>query len=469
VPRLTRSLFRDLALYMMGFGLVVGVAFPPLVVAVGIVDADRAYTVAFWCITVSAGLVVGAVNIVLARWVVGARMRVLSDSMKHVTDRLAGSSFSDAASSLDPTALRIPFASADTIGEAAEAFDRLSDTLAKSQAVERAVSEFNRTITASLEVDRLAGESLAQLVRVGGASAGALFLAEHGELRVQATVNRLPVARIAACAPVRRVLDGETAVQFRLPVRESRRHGDVACHEILAQPIRLGEEALGILTLVRDDLFAPEAVSLVAVLTQTLAVALNNAATRAQLERAAILDELTGCFNRGFGQRRCQEEFARAVQSGMSLGALMLDIDRFKQVNDTFGHFVGDRVLCRVAQVARDHLREGDVFVRLGGEEFLALLPGASRAQAIDVAERIRAAVEHSDVHEGAAVVGVSVSVGVSAYPDNDAATAADMLCLADDALYAAKRQGRNRVVGSTALGPAPAPETDVAPATIAS
>jgi two-component system cell cycle response regulator len=125
----------------------------------------------------------------------------------------------------------------------------------------------------------------------------------------------------------------------------------------------------------------------------------------------------------------------------------MFDIDHFKRVNDTYGHLVGDRVIKQIAQIVRSVAREGDVSMRYGGEEFLMVLPGASVDDAAKVAERLRRAVEASHIVAGAKSIGVTVSVGVVSFPGCPASDETDCVRMADEALYAAKAGGRNRVI----------------------
>ena len=163
------------------------------------------------------------------------------------------------------------------------------------------------------------------------------------------------------------------------------------------------------------------------------------------LHRLAMVDELTGLPNRRAVQQRLADAFRQARRQRQSLSLLMVDLDRFKAVNDTHGHAVGDQVLRHVAQVLAGVLRSGDWAGRLGGEEFLVVLPGAAAAQAADVAERMRRAVAESPCIGPAGPLPVTVSIGVGAL--DDAAQSADELVdRADVLLYRAKREGRNLV-----------------------
>jgi diguanylate cyclase (GGDEF)-like protein len=174
---------------------------------------------------------------------------------------------------------------------------------------------------------------------------------------------------------------------------------------------------------------------------------MNNAIDHDRLQRLAALDPLTGIYNRRFGLGRLHEEFGRAVRNGSPLGVLMFDIDHFKDVNDTYGHLVGDRVLKSICAIARSSsLREGDVLLRYGGEEFVVVLPAASADDIRIVGERLRRSIEDSSLSDGAKTVKVTISVGGAAYPNHNVENEDVLLRLSDEAMYLAKNTGRNRV-----------------------
>ena len=135
------------------------------------------------------------------------------------------------------------------------------------------------------------------------------------------------------------------------------------------------------------------------------------------------------------------------VRAEGPLGVLMLDLDHFKSVNDVYGHVVGDRVLRAVARACRRVIREGDVLVRYGGEEFLVLLPGAGAEDVAQIGERIRRAVSETTVAEGDQRIGVTVSLGGTTYHDSGSSSPESLVAQADAALYEAKAAGRDRLL----------------------
>lgn len=167
---------------------------------------------------------------------------------------------------------------------------------------------------------------------------------------------------------------------------------------------------------------------------------------RAELTRLATVDELTGLYNRRFFLKRLGDEIDRAVRYGSPLSLLMLDVDHFKRVNDTYGHVVGDAVLASLAGVIRSTFRRTDVAARYGGEEFCALLPQTDRTGAEQVAERLRQAFTVQPIElQGGARLTVTCSIGVAVL-GSDGVDGQALLKVTDARLYRAKAAGRNRV-----------------------
>jgi diguanylate cyclase (GGDEF)-like protein len=164
------------------------------------------------------------------------------------------------------------------------------------------------------------------------------------------------------------------------------------------------------------------------------------------LGELAAVDGLTGLFNRRHFLEIAAAEWTRARRYARPLSALMIDIDHFKAVNDSFGHDVGDQVIVRVAAACRDGKRNSDLVARYGGEEFMLLLPETDALDACLVAERLRQQVERNSLMVGEHKVAITVSIGV-AHADSSMRDLADLIKQADLALYAAKRTGRNRVM----------------------
>jgi two-component system, cell cycle response regulator len=174
-----------------------------------------------------------------------------------------------------------------------------------------------------------------------------------------------------------------------------------------------------------------------------------------RMRETAVRDRLTNLFNRNAFEERLSAEVAFARRHGTTIGVVMIDIDFFKQVNDTYGHSAGDAVLRSVAQGLQNTVRAEDITGRYGGEELSVIARGIDRAGLAQFAERIRRTVEAGSVPTGDAVIKVTASCGVAGVTGANArkVTSTSLVHEADMALYEAKRQGRNRVVISDAFG----------------
>lgn len=164
-----------------------------------------------------------------------------------------------------------------------------------------------------------------------------------------------------------------------------------------------------------------------------------------EIYRLSITDNLTGIPNQRALRDELQRELSRARRHTLPTTFLMLDIDRFKQVNDLYGHLAGDAVLARVARAVRESTRDGDMVARYGGEEIAVLMPQTDLPEACGVAERIRAAIEALVTEYRGLSISVTVSIGCASLQPEDA-TLEDLVKRTDDKLYEAKSAGRNRV-----------------------
>jgi two-component system chemotaxis response regulator CheY len=247
------------------------------------------------------------------------------------------------------------------------------------------------------------------------------------------------VAAIAATQPDA-ILLGDAALELldRLPA-------DAVPMIVLAQ----GREALpdALRRGARDCIVAPfDPAELDARLAAALRVkALHDALVDAnrRLAAQALTDELTGLANRRDGELRLERQVALCVRGGQDLGLIRIDVDHFKDINDTRGHQAGDRVLAEVAHRLADAVRAGDELARWGGDEFVVLLPNTDRAGIVRAAERLRMAVAEAPIALEGDDAAVTISIGWAHWAGD---TASDLLLRADRALYAAKDAGRDTI-----------------------
>jgi two-component system cell cycle response regulator len=164
-----------------------------------------------------------------------------------------------------------------------------------------------------------------------------------------------------------------------------------------------------------------------------------------EMRHLAETDPLTNCFNRRALMEKLEQEMDRAARYATMLTGMMIDIDNFKQINDTHGHLVGDRVLKQLANLLKREQRSVDVVARYGGEEFVVLLPETTSAESRNFAERILRRVATHDFGEAGQSVRVTISIGIATFPDERVSDGESLLRLADSHLYRAKSDGRNR------------------------
>jgi diguanylate cyclase (GGDEF)-like protein len=236
----------------------------------------------------------------------------------------------------------------------------------------------------------------------------------------------------------------------QLPVKPVQMGQERMSESWLGVPILLGKELLGLLALASytPNAFDEDDAAILSNVAGQAALAIDNARHHAEVEEQARRDSLTGAYNHGYLLRRLEEEVELARPNQTPVSLIMMDIDYFKQYNDTYGHVVGDEVLCLLVQAVQLHIKKADVVGRWGGEEFAVALPGTSSRQALMVAERIRstlASMELSD-RDGNPIPKPTVSQGIATFPQ-DVNSAPELVDVADQALYVAKQRGRDQIM----------------------
>ena len=307
-------------------------------------------------------------------------------------------------------------------------------------AIQRSGQAFGKT----LERGALLELAVQTAVDGVGAHAGraALRTEAHGRLEEVAGEGDVNRYRDAIAAAEAAALEAETTVETEVA-------GDFA----LSHPLRAQDSGriLGMLSVVRaGERFTPGEREVFGFLAGQTGVSIENVDLHDTVKRQAVTDELTGLFN----HRRFQEVIANEVQrtkrGGPGMALIMLDIDNFKRVNDTYGHMQGDLVLREVARVLRESSREIDEPARYGGEEMAVALPGTDLDGAFLFAERVRRSIESLQMPliDGEGSLRVTASFGAASLPPHqDKADKDDLVAAADAALYRAKRSGKNRTV----------------------
>lgn len=226
------------------------------------------------------------------------------------------------------------------------------------------------------------------------------------------------------------------------------RYGGIPTRSYLGVPLFLRDKVIGVISMqsTQPNAYSDDQIHLLETISTQAAVAIENARLYRVAQFAATTDDLTQLLNRRELFRRAEQEFERANRYRHPLAMMMIDFDRFKVVNDTYGHMAGDQVLRTMARVVQENMRLVDVVGRYGGEEILVLMPETNAEQAIGAAERLRKQVEETVVVANGVEIQVTISVGITGLSTAEGQTLATMIGRADAALMKAKQSGRNRV-----------------------
>lgn len=311
-------------------------------------------------------------------------------------------------------------------------------------------------LTRSLELEVVLQEVLAKIAEVAHWDAGAVFLREEDGSYTLVAHRGLPENDMAQLTQIFAKRDTAAGSQqgkdeftffdargfFR--TREAEKSGSATFSSGVLVPLKHQDETRGMLLLfhrTKDQLSDPER-NVLEALGKQIGVAVENARLYQKVKSMAEHDALTGLYNRRKFFAVLDLELKRCKRYNTKCAVLLFDVDHFKDYNDTFGHLAGDECLRQIGSLIRQSIRETDTAARYGGEEFVVLVVEVDARGAITVAERLRKRLEAAGQKEPLP----TVSIGVAVYPD-DAQTAQDLLLIADNNLYTAKRLGRNRTV----------------------
>ncbi len=445
--KITKKIFLDLAIYMIGFGIIIGIVFPFFTRLFG-VKPEIAYSPLFFAACISAGIIVGAVNIILSRFVIGSKLKILISKMRMVRDNLIKVAHGGDPGDCTPQKCHIHIDSTDEIGETAKTFNILVDTLSNSLSIERTMQDYTKMLTSQLELEKLTKNALSHILSSTNLNAGAILVQSEGELKLLDVSGIKQPEKLSNHPMVIEILKTKKGRITDVPpdVKIDGLLLEFRPKTIIIEPLIYNDVAIGVIVLTSESKYtAADALSHLSMLLQSLSLALHNAIVHDQIQRLAAIDPLTGLLNRRYGMIRFNEEYSKAVRLEGFLGIIMFDIDHFKKVNDTYGHMVGDKVLIYISKLIKPILRKGDVIMRYGGEEFCAILPGASAKDSLEMAERLRFAIQEGKVNYLDYEVKVTLSLGVSSYPENNVQNEQDLLHAADKALYTSKESGRNK------------------------
>lgn len=317
-------------------------------------------------------------------------------------------------------------------------------------------------ISSQLEIQKLYDTLLEKAVALIGAAGGELGIySEEENMLTLSACHNMEKDNRGASIPLGQGILGQVALSRKPLILRGNIQGDERFSQlfsdvhpnswtgVIASPIYTTKKLLGVLNLVEtraEHVFTKSDLQILTLFTDHIAITLENARLFQEVQNLATVDELTKIKNRRRLFDLGQLEFDRARRHELSLSAVMIDIDHFKRVNDTYGHAAGDQVMRILAQRCQQEIRKADIFGRYGGEEFTIILPHTVSQDALNLAERLRARIARRPFKTERGEIPITISLGVASLT-SEIPDLASLIDRADTALLVAKNSGRNRTV----------------------
>ncbi len=449
----SRSVSRVLFVSMIAFGVVVGMVFP--LFAKVALDSDKALTFRFLALCVCAGLAVGMANFSLYKFFVSQELERIVQGMKNINENVTKAICNEEKFH---GKCQLEVNSTDMIGEMAQAFNNMSFAISERISQEGAIRRYMAELSSTVELDKSSLTILEAMAEGCGAAAGVLFGKVNNDFQTLAIfgfdkseafsktfdLEHGPLGQAVTKGQVVSLCLEEDGLEW---AKLSTPFGILQPPVMHFIPLIVESRTIGLIALgcKRHDI-SPERIRMIDSLRSYFAPYLQNSLLHKRIEQLATFDSLTNIMNRRYGIQRLKEEFSMSIRHGIAISVIMLDIDFFKNVNDTYGHSAGDVVLKGIAEVLLQNIRAGEIVCRYGGEEFLVIVPGGRQENVVVLAGRLRRAVEKIKIKWQNKSIHVTSSFGVATWPINKVSGGMELIDAADDALYLAKKRGRNLV-----------------------
>ncbi len=450
---ITRSVIKDQSIYMLGFGLWMGLIFPFFTLLLLKLPASTVLTPLYFSMCVIAGLVVGLANYFIFRQVVYRFLSSMAERMALFQKKFRAYHSAAGSGEICRTEdCHLDTSSADILGAISEQFNNLIDSVVNFVEAERNVDRFLDNLKRSLRLEDIAAIILEAFSEYFGSQGSFLIVLERGEFKlVKSQGVDIQEKEIEDSFWLELLKQNKPLLISKM--ESDTLHLQIGIGKIDPRyigliPLKYQNQDIGVCGLLSRQSFHRNFESLEArnfVLQATPFI--YNALIMKRLEVMAAIDELTGVLNRRFGLRRLNEEFERSKRYRMPLSVAMVDIDYFKKINDTYGHQAGDFILKTLANLLVQNIRVSDLVMRYGGEEFLLVFNGASAVDTYQIMDKLRVMAETMRLQYGSFDLKMTFSCGISSYPSEKVNDANGLIQQADSGLYRAKEAGRNRIV----------------------
>ncbi|MCR4347447.1 MAG: diguanylate cyclase [Sulfuricaulis sp.] len=406
----------------------------------------------FQAVILGLTLLLGAVGFAMARYVVTLPLRQLTEATRSI-----------AAGAYDR---RVVISSRDEIGELAGTFNRMAEAIGAKTSRIVALNEIAIYLTSKLSLRELLDEIMNRGMQLTGAQAACIAFFDQKTSRFKEWVTQglsdhfvknmsfRPGGLAHEAFTTTTTTTTSVGTYILSNDRPETKHKlsrlthEEGIQSFTCLPLTSHASRLGVIYFYRKDrdFFLPDEIETLNTFAHLAAGAIENAQLQEQTQDLAVTDKLTDLRNRRFFDQRLAEEIQYAIRDEKPLSLLLLDIDDFKRINDTYGHAAGDKMLQTLGRTLSGQLWQVDVAARYGGEEFTVILPGTDFNAARRVAERLRQSVEGATTRlEGGRTISMTVSIGIACFP-RCGDSAESLVEHADQALYTAKREGKNRV-----------------------
>jgi diguanylate cyclase (GGDEF)-like protein len=449
-----KNVFHILFLCMVAFGLVMGLAFPPLEKLYFNDNAPISWSFVIMCTT--AGITVGIANYIIFSLIVSRELRFLVDGMNTINAQISKALFGNGG---HDESFAIEVRSNDILGEVTMAFNVMGATVEQRLFQESSFREIVSTLSANVDLGQTSQNILQYYIESTCITSGILYGKKDDEMTLLASHDidtgiNLPqqlepwqgIIKDAIESGTIHTIDTEKQCVDWINVTTP--YGTLRPKTLRLIPLIADQTTVGLVVAACGSTDLPESIQIETLKTYSkyMAPYLQNALLHHKIQEMASYDALTHVLNRRFGLIRLHEEFSTALRHSSDLSVIMLDIDKFKNINDTHGHEAGDMVLKTVASTIALNLRNEEVICRYGGEEFLIILPMANLNKAGLAAERLRKLVAQQTSHYKDKNILVTVSLGVSSLSSIITQNENNLINSADTALYHSKNMGRNQV-----------------------
>lgn len=448
---MTKNLGKNIWRTTMSLGLVAGIFFPFFIVFYFSNSATPVdFSVGLFAATIITGLLVGFITYILVSKVVFSLLYEVIEQITKTGEAVESSFFSVGMSRDFAKKLVIEEQQDPRLQKLVDSYNQLTETLVRTYELDESLDQFAATINAENGVKSLAKVTIEAMQQYLDIRCGAFLVVKKGRLELLAHQCLASPGEFSHNDKVQKLMNVTELTwckdKFLVKWKD---FFTPAAKALMVCPISNNDGLLAVILIAAKPEKKQTQFHIIRQIRPLLTNAIEKSLVYSQLRKAATRDGLTGIYNHHFGMETLHQQFTHSTRTDMPLGVILFDIDHFKQVNDTYGHLIGDKVLVHVATSINEHVREGDTVFRYGGEEFLVVLPGATIEESRSFAERIRRLVKTNITRYGGKSYPVTISLGVAAMPEIKVLNETDLIKKADEALYRAKSEGRNCVIVS--------------------